>query len=177
MPPRKRVCFTAPTRRFEVGESSTAVAAAGQTGHTLARRVDYEFIDTLDASIRAFEGRVMTTDAQDDRAFLRAQISLLTRERRYFRSMASSYGREVVYARQAWSRSEYRSTALETSIRTLEAQKMVPKKTTTPMIDAAIKQLIAQGIADALAEYEATRNSGNGDDNHDSGSGRKTKRY
>ncbi|GJR45029.1 hypothetical protein Tco_1313132 [Tanacetum coccineum] len=71
----------------------------------------------------------------------------------------------------------YRSTALETSIRPLKAQKMVPKKTTTPMIDAAIKQLIAQGIADALAEYEATRNSGNGDDNHDSGSGRKTKRY
>ncbi|GJU79565.1 reverse transcriptase domain-containing protein [Tanacetum coccineum] len=60
MPPRKRVCFTAPTHRFEVGESSTA-AAARQTGHTLARRVDYRFIDTLDASIRASKGRVMTT--------------------------------------------------------------------------------------------------------------------
>ncbi|GJT43856.1 hypothetical protein Tco_0952571 [Tanacetum coccineum] len=42
----------------EVGESSTA-AAATQSGHTLACRVDYEFIDTVDASIRAFEGRVM----------------------------------------------------------------------------------------------------------------------
>ncbi|GJW07885.1 hypothetical protein Tco_1570308 [Tanacetum coccineum] len=59
MPPQKRVCFTAPTRRFEVGESLTA-AAARKTGHTLASRVDYGFIDTLDASIRAFEGRVMT---------------------------------------------------------------------------------------------------------------------
>ncbi|GKC12650.1 hypothetical protein Tco_1009432, partial [Tanacetum coccineum] len=119
---------------FEVGESSTA-AAARKTGHTLASRVDYEFIDTLDASIRAFEGRVMTAieevnkkvidlaatqrqdvhelyvhhgDAQDDRDALRAQISLLTRERRYFRSMASSYERDAVYARQAWAYSEDR---------------------------------------------------------------------
>ncbi|GJZ57592.1 hypothetical protein Tco_0613086 [Tanacetum coccineum] len=50
MPPRKRVYFIAPTRRFEVRESSTAIAAR-HTGHTLARRVDYGFIDTVDASI------------------------------------------------------------------------------------------------------------------------------
>ncbi|GJS61678.1 putative reverse transcriptase domain-containing protein [Tanacetum coccineum] len=34
---------------------------------------------------------------------------------------------------------------------------MPPKKTTTPMTDAAIKKLIAQGVADALAEHEANR--------------------
>nr|GFC06868.1 reverse transcriptase domain-containing protein [Tanacetum cinerariifolium] len=48
-----------------------------------------------------------------------------------------------------------------------------PKRTTTattPMTDAAIKALIAQGIADDLADYEANRSSGNGDDSHDSGS-------
>ncbi|GJW86636.1 hypothetical protein Tco_0161976, partial [Tanacetum coccineum] len=39
---------------------------------------------------------------------------------------------------------------------------MPPKKTTTPMTDAAIKELIAQGVADALAEYEANISSGNG---------------
>ncbi|GJT08104.1 reverse transcriptase domain-containing protein [Tanacetum coccineum] len=48
---------------------------------------------------------------------------------------------------------------------------MAPKKTTTPMTDGAIKGLIAQGIADALAEYEANRSSRNGDDKHESGSG------
>ncbi|GJZ27339.1 hypothetical protein Tco_0571592 [Tanacetum coccineum] len=53
---------------------------------------------------------------------------------------------------------------------------MPPKKTTTPMTDAAIKQLIAQGVADALAEYKANRSSGNGDDSHYSGSGRRTER-
>ncbi|GJU48520.1 reverse transcriptase domain-containing protein [Tanacetum coccineum] len=45
---------------------------------------------------------------------------------------------------------------------------MPPKRTTTPMTDAAIKGLIAQGVADALAEYEANRSSRNGDDIHDS---------
>ncbi|GJW91380.1 putative reverse transcriptase domain-containing protein [Tanacetum coccineum] len=44
------------------------------------------------------------------------------------------------------------------------------------MTDVAIKALIAQGVAEALAGYEATRNSGNGDDSHDSGSGRRTER-
>ncbi|GJU01328.1 hypothetical protein Tco_1111666 [Tanacetum coccineum] len=56
---------------------------------------------------------------------------------------------------------------------------MPPKRTTTittPMTDAAIKVLIAQGVADALAEYEAHRSSGNGDDSHESGSGRRTER-
>ncbi|GJX61544.1 retrovirus-related pol polyprotein from transposon 17.6 [Tanacetum coccineum] len=50
---------------------------------------------------------------------------------------------------------------------------MAPKKTTTPKTDAAIKELIAQGVADALAEYEANRSSRNGDDSHDSKSGRR----
>ncbi|GJZ07116.1 hypothetical protein Tco_0540909 [Tanacetum coccineum] len=44
--------------------------------------------------------------------------------------------------------------------------------TTTPMIDAQIKALIAQGVADALAECDADR-SRNGDDSHESGSGRR----
>ncbi|GKC95030.1 putative reverse transcriptase domain-containing protein [Tanacetum coccineum] len=54
---------------------------------------------------------------------------------------------------------------------------MSPKKrttststTTTPMTNAQIKALIAQGVADALAERNADI-SRNGDDNHDSGTG------
>ncbi|GKE12056.1 hypothetical protein Tco_1415607 [Tanacetum coccineum] len=53
---------------------------------------------------------------------------------------------------------------------------MPPKRTTTLMTDAAIKALIAQGVATALAEYEANRGNGNGDDNHDSRSDRRTER-
>nr|GEU91022.1 hypothetical protein [Tanacetum cinerariifolium] len=45
---------------------------------------------------------------------------------------------------------------------------MPPKKTTTPITDAAIKQLIAQGVADALTDYEANKSSRNRDDSQDS---------
>nr|GEU71669.1 hypothetical protein [Tanacetum cinerariifolium] len=41
------------------------------------------------------------------------------------------------------------------------------------MTDAAIKELIAQGVADALAEYEANISSINGDDSHNSRNGKR----
>ncbi|GKB51183.1 hypothetical protein Tco_0901936, partial [Tanacetum coccineum] len=127
-------------------EESSSVAAARQAGHTLAHTVDYGFIDTLDASICASEIRAITAvgvvnkrvtnldttqrqetheiqvhceDTQDDRALLEAQVSVLRRERRYFRSMAYSYEREDVIAQQAWSHSKSRIQAMEALIRTL----------------------------------------------------------
>ncbi|GJS60975.1 hypothetical protein Tco_0655759 [Tanacetum coccineum] len=146
MPLQKRACFTAPTSRFEVWESSSATAAR-HAGHALAHRVDYGFVDTVDASIRASESRATTVvgevndrvtdlaatqrqdaqelyvrykDAHDDRAFLRAHVSLLTKERRYFCSMASSYEREAVISRQPWAYSKNRSHAIEAHIRALQ---------------------------------------------------------
>ncbi|GKD02225.1 hypothetical protein Tco_1177199, partial [Tanacetum coccineum] len=97
MPLQKRARFIAPTGRFKVGESSSV--ADRQAGHTLAYRVDYGFIDTVDASICTSESKAITAvgevnervtdlatthrqethelqmhceDAQDDRALLRA---------------------------------------------------------------------------------------------------------
>ncbi|GKD41446.1 reverse transcriptase domain-containing protein [Tanacetum coccineum] len=52
-----------------------------------------------------------------------------------------------------------------------------PATTTTPttsVTDEQFNRLIAQGVADVLAEREATR-SGNGEDNHDSGMGGRRK--
>ncbi|GJR67386.1 putative reverse transcriptase domain-containing protein [Tanacetum coccineum] len=46
---------------------------------------------------------------------------------------------------------------------------MAPKK--TPMSDVVIKALISQGVADALADYEANRGNENGHDSYGSGSG------
>nr|GEX57829.1 hypothetical protein [Tanacetum cinerariifolium] len=45
---------------FKIEESSTA-ATARQTRPALAHRIDYGFIDTLDATIRATDESVMTT--------------------------------------------------------------------------------------------------------------------
>ncbi|GJW91584.1 putative reverse transcriptase domain-containing protein [Tanacetum coccineum] len=211
---RKRLCLTTPASRFEVEESLT-VDVARQTGPTLARRVDYEFIDTMDAIIRASESRVMTAveevnervtdlattkrqdahelyvrneDAQDDRALLRARISLLTRERRYFRSMASSYEREAE-AHTTALESQTRSLQMDVSM--LQRQKIDDEDRLTMHIqhehdrfrelprtrDArhqdgpADASSSSQGVTDAFAEHEANRNSRNGDDNHDLGTG------
>ncbi|GJV40121.1 hypothetical protein Tco_1418561 [Tanacetum coccineum] len=57
---QKRARFITPTGRFEIRESSL-VAAARQAGHALAHIVDYGFIDTMNASIRASEIRAMTS--------------------------------------------------------------------------------------------------------------------
>ncbi|GJU76767.1 hypothetical protein Tco_1273837 [Tanacetum coccineum] len=59
MPLWKRAYFSAPASRFEVGES-LVVAAARQAGRALTSSVNYGFIDTVDASIRASESRAMT---------------------------------------------------------------------------------------------------------------------
>nr|GEW73503.1 reverse transcriptase domain-containing protein [Tanacetum cinerariifolium] len=92
-PSRKRLCLTDLASRFEVGESST-VADIGQIRHTLARMVDYEFVDTLDASsqaseddrstalealIRAQETHIITLEAHI-RA-LQRDVSMLQRQR------------------------------------------------------------------------------------------------
>ncbi|GJR80925.1 hypothetical protein Tco_0151710 [Tanacetum coccineum] len=165
VPPQKRLCLTAPSPRFEVGESSAA-AAARQPGLDVTHATDYSFGDTIDATlgrpmirevgygitdvgddlVRDMEETAPTTleainqrvtdlattlaqgtyelyvcceDAQDDQALLRAQVYLLTRERRYFCLMASSYERKVSDARRAWAHSKSRNQAIEAQIKPL----------------------------------------------------------
>ncbi|GKB97067.1 hypothetical protein Tco_0983204 [Tanacetum coccineum] len=103
MPLQKRARFTAPTGRFKVGESSSA-AAARQAGHTLAHRVDYGFIDTMDASIRASESRAMTAIGEvNDRV-----TDLATTQRQDAQEL------------YAWSHSKSRIQAMEAQIRALQ---------------------------------------------------------
>ncbi|GJY15672.1 putative reverse transcriptase domain-containing protein [Tanacetum coccineum] len=188
---------------------------------TVAHRVDYSFVDTLDASIRASEQKAMVAvesvnlrvnyqasvhrreseefqirhqDAQDDRAALHDEVDTL---RSYLSSLCTTHEQERVEARQALDRSEAHIRALEARIAVLETQayrhewqriifscdlkKMAPKRTTrstpattttttTPMTDAQLKDLIDQGVSDALAARDADR-SRNGEDSHDSGTG------
>ncbi|GJS75709.1 hypothetical protein Tco_0725590, partial [Tanacetum coccineum] len=113
VPPWKRLCLTAPTSRFEIWESLAAVAAR-QPGSSVAHRVDYGFIDTMDSSIQAAKERAMTAvrvvnlrvsyqtdvskresvkfythhqDTQNDRATVRAEIEALARFEAYNRAL------------------------------------------------------------------------------------------
>ncbi|GJZ39537.1 putative reverse transcriptase domain-containing protein [Tanacetum coccineum] len=140
-PPRKRLLLTAPRPRCEVGESSAA-AAARQPGPTMASRVDYSFVDTVETRVRDTERRMMAAvevvnlrvshqadvrrressefysrhhEAQMDRSAVRAEIEVLRRER-------LAYEQESIETRQALARSEAYSRALEARIIVLETQ-------------------------------------------------------
>ncbi|GJU83926.1 hypothetical protein Tco_1291472 [Tanacetum coccineum] len=128
VPPQKRLCLTSPTLRFKVGESSVAIAAR-HLGVEVTHATDYGFIDTVDATpVRPMsredthETYVRFEDAQDDRSFLRAQINMIRRDRRYFNAMAVTFEREAMYAHGAWAGFEDRSAAIEANVRALEIQ-------------------------------------------------------
>ncbi|GJT16098.1 putative reverse transcriptase domain-containing protein, partial [Tanacetum coccineum] len=119
---------------------------------------------------RTEEFQVRFEEAYDDRAYLRARVNTLFRDRPYHRHTTLALDREAVYARIAWTGSEERSTAIE-------AHKMPPKRRTTratpatmtapttTVTDAQLQALIDQGIAAALTERDASR-SRDGDNNH-----------
>ncbi|GJV90106.1 hypothetical protein Tco_1534044 [Tanacetum coccineum] len=124
--PQKRLLLTAPTPRFEIRESSTA-ATTRQLRSTVARRVDYGFVDTLDASIRGSEReseefQTRHQDAKDDHAALRDEVDTL---RMYRSSLCTTHKQERVEARQALDRSEAYIRALEARIAALEARARV----------------------------------------------------
>ncbi|GKG07722.1 hypothetical protein Tco_0330691, partial [Tanacetum coccineum] len=120
-PPRKRLLLTTPIPECEVGESFAA-AAARQPGPTMAHRVDYSLVDTMDTRFRDTKRRMTTAlemvnmrvsyqvdvrsreslkfysrhhDTQKDRAAtVRAEIKVLRRER-------LAYEQESIETRQA----------------------------------------------------------------------------
>nr|GFA06530.1 putative reverse transcriptase domain-containing protein [Tanacetum cinerariifolium] len=90
--------------------------------------------------------------------------------------------REAMYSCEAWAFSMDRSSAIAANVRTLETQKMAPKKRTTratpttattpttTITNAKLQALIDRGVSATLAERDADR-SRNGDNNNDSGTG------
>ncbi|GJZ34377.1 hypothetical protein Tco_0580194 [Tanacetum coccineum] len=60
LPPRKRLCPTASTSRYEVGESSTAAPRP-----TRGYRADYGFIDTMDTEIKRQRAEEVSYDIRD----------------------------------------------------------------------------------------------------------------
>ncbi|GJZ27849.1 hypothetical protein Tco_0572496 [Tanacetum coccineum] len=142
-PPPHRLLLTAPTPRFEVGESSAA-AATRQSGSIMACGVDYRFVDTVDATVQASERRNMAAiDMVNLRVSYQAQV--------YRREREKSYTRKQDAQRPCPAQNVKMPPKRGTKIRTRTTPVTATATTTTPMTDAAIKALIAQGVADALA--------------------------
>ncbi|GKC21814.1 putative reverse transcriptase domain-containing protein [Tanacetum coccineum] len=162
-PPRKRLLLTAPRPRCEVRESSAA-AVARQPGPTMARRVDYSFVDTVETRM--------------DSSAVRVEIKVLRRE-------MLAYEQAYSRALEAWI------TVLETQARHHKWQHQDADDRATGHI-MRIQALEAgarddtledtengtkkkdKGVTAALAARDATRN---GDDSHTSATGvRRTER-
>ncbi|GJR95273.1 reverse transcriptase domain-containing protein [Tanacetum coccineum] len=160
LPPWKRLCIS-PGPRYEIGESSSATTTRPTGGFR-------QIMDTDEIYVRL-------DDAQSDRSLMTGHLNLLRRDRPSNARTAKLMESEARAAHEAWVQSMDSSD-------TTRSKKMAPKKrttisspartttTTTPMTDAELKTLIAQGVADVLAERDATRGR-NEEDNHDSGMG------
>nr|GEV75140.1 hypothetical protein [Tanacetum cinerariifolium] len=85
---------------------------------------DAERVIELDTMIRqrTDEFEVRFKEAHDDQAFLRARVNTLFRDWPDHRHTTMLLDREVIYAREAWTGSEYRSAAIAAHLQTLEAQ-------------------------------------------------------
>ncbi|GJZ45725.1 hypothetical protein Tco_0593321 [Tanacetum coccineum] len=127
LPPRKRLCLTALTSRYEVGESSTATPRpAGGHG------VDYGFVGTLDAEARHSGCRSQTTesrgsrlwdqrylvheqdtqeiyavieDTQDRQTQMYQTVETLVDDGRYHYETARLLDQEALVSREAWAHS------------------------------------------------------------------------
>ncbi|GJY19563.1 hypothetical protein Tco_0391054 [Tanacetum coccineum] len=115
-PPRKRLLLTTPRPECKVGESYVA-AAARQPGPTMAHRVNYSLVDTMETRFRDTERRMMTALEMVNRR-VSYQRDLLTSKRRMedrFKALARS---------EAHCRAlEARVTVLETEVRRHEWQR------------------------------------------------------
>ncbi|GJV19805.1 hypothetical protein Tco_1368825 [Tanacetum coccineum] len=138
LPPHKRLCMTALTSRYEVGESSTTAR------HTGGHRVNYRFIDTLDAETRcqraeevgygimdvwvdpteAVEEIAPTTlegvnarvtelaqDAQDRQTRLSQRVDVLIKDIEFHQETVLLMEQEALVSREAWAQSVGLSSA------------------------------------------------------------------
>ncbi|GKE42407.1 hypothetical protein Tco_1469691, partial [Tanacetum coccineum] len=189
LPPRKRLCLTAPALRYEAGESSTA-APRPTGGHG----TDYKFIGTVDAEA-------------DTEIYHR--VDILAEDRQFHYETARLLDQEALVSREAWAYSiglstavhyelqayrthtqmhDYRIASQESLTTTLIAHNNMPPKRTSAaaraaattaaaaaasMTAAAVEQLIEARVSATLANHETLRNNtnGQGDGSHNSGTG------
>ncbi|GKB92509.1 hypothetical protein Tco_0964781 [Tanacetum coccineum] len=124
LPPHKRLCSTAPTLRYEVGESSTA-APRPTGGH----RADYRFISTMDVEIRRQRAEevdygirdvweqdtqvvyTVIEDAQDRQTQLSQRVDVLVEDRQFHYETARLLDQEALVSRESWAYSVGLSSA------------------------------------------------------------------
>ncbi|GKA50855.1 hypothetical protein Tco_0744051 [Tanacetum coccineum] len=155
-PPQKRLLLTTPRPSCEVGESSAA-AAARQPGPTMAHRVDYSLVDTMETRFRDTERRMMTAlemvNMRKDRAAVRAEIEVLRRER-------LAYEQESIQTRQDLARSEAHCRALEARVTVLETEVRRHEWQRQAADDLAVQHIMRTQALEAGARVDTLEDTG-----------------
>ncbi|GKE68619.1 hypothetical protein Tco_1526691, partial [Tanacetum coccineum] len=206
LPPHKRLCLTALTSRYEVGESLTAAPRPAR-GHG----IDYGFIGTLDAKTRRQRSEEVGYRIRDTWVDLREaaeEIALVTLEGVNTRvtelAAVSLLEGHLAMAlgeiRSLQTRDQARADAPEGTASTAVGlvfsflvsdnhNNMPPRRSSAttravaaaaaPMTDAAVEHIIEVRVSAALANHETLQNStnGHGDGSHNSGIGNKGTTY
>ncbi|GJU10255.1 putative reverse transcriptase domain-containing protein [Tanacetum coccineum] len=174
LPPHKRLCLTAPTSRYEVGESSTA-APKPTGGH----RVDYGFIGTLDSKTRRQRTEEVgygNMDVWDRQTQLFQRVNGLVEDRQFHQETALLLDQEALASREAWAHSVGLSLAVHFELQAYRTHTQMQDyriASQESLTAALIAQLIKARVCAALANHETLRNStnGQGDGSHNSDTG------
>ncbi|GJT88212.1 putative reverse transcriptase domain-containing protein [Tanacetum coccineum] len=157
LPPRKRLCLTALTSRYEAGESSTA-APRPTGGH----RADYGFIGTIDAEIK----RQRAEEEQDIQDICAVIDDTQDRQTQLFQRVDGLVS--SLQGQLSANNMPPRRTSATTARAVAVAARADAAAAAAPMIAAAVEQLIEARVSMALANHETLRNStnGHGDGSH-----------
>ncbi|GJW96158.1 putative reverse transcriptase domain-containing protein [Tanacetum coccineum] len=185
LPPCKRLCPTAPTLRYEVGESSTT-APRPTGGH----RAGYGFIDTMDAKIRRQRAlgmfgigrlsyfRELMDWSRIDSFTMRLHDCWIRRPSFPKRLGHIPLGTSVttlgtIPAHKARDQTHVDDPRRWAAVAATAGAAAATAVTATPMTVAVVEQLIEVRVSVALANHETLRNStnGHGDESHDSKTG------
>ncbi|GJT82435.1 putative reverse transcriptase domain-containing protein [Tanacetum coccineum] len=165
LPPRKRLCLTAPTPRYEVGES-LVVAVARQPGLDVAIEIALTTVEGLSQRMTDLS-TILARDTHEIYVRLEDAQESEARHAREAWSHFINYSKAVHAELQAY-RAQTQLTSSLGRIQILEARETEPTRDPEPQDGPADAD--SSCIADAMAEHDAIR-SKNGDDSHDSGTG------
>ncbi|GJR04983.1 putative reverse transcriptase domain-containing protein [Tanacetum coccineum] len=158
LPPRKRLRLTAPTSRYEVGESSTA-APRPTRGH----RVDYGFIGTLDAETRrqrAKEVGYRITDVWDRQTQLSHRVDVLIEDRQFHQETTLLLDQEALASRETWAHLVGLSSAVHYEIHAyrthtwIQDHRIALQESLTTTLIAQVSSLQGQ-LSAALGQIQA----------------------
>ncbi|GKC10308.1 hypothetical protein Tco_1007090 [Tanacetum coccineum] len=131
LPPRKRLCLTDPTSRFEVGESSTATARPTRDPAEAVEEVAPTTLEGVNDRVTELAGvreedtqdiYAVIEDVQDIQTRLSQRVDILIEDKEFHQETMLLMEQEALVSREAWAQSEALTAILVAQISFLQGQ-------------------------------------------------------